>query len=239
MRRILRLPLSPRASSYLDEWTAELVAAPDPRAESDRLWPQKGQTLTVQEIRERLAAMNGKVAGRCMYCECNEAGHIDHFDPRSRNPAATFVWSNHLLACDVCNSNHKRERFHSPSGETPIDPTADDPGAHLEFLPSGAVRARTPKGAWSVEVFGLDRELIARQRRDTWTALEAILTRYGRYRRGGDEARAARVRDMVQRCPCPTVVARFFELSRTPHAAPLFDPECLAVLREAPEVYDW
>lgn len=68
------------------------------------------------EVRTTLREMGGPVPELCMYCEHSEAGHIDHFEPRSLSPEKTFIWENLLLSCERCNSNYKRDRFESPAG---------------------------------------------------------------------------------------------------------------------------
>jgi uncharacterized protein (TIGR02646 family) len=48
---------------------------------------------------------------RCVYCEDARGDDIEHFHPKKFYPEMTFVWENYLLACSVCNSNFKRDKF--------------------------------------------------------------------------------------------------------------------------------
>lgn len=238
MRHIPRHALSTQAQRYLHNWTGQLLKAKVLSEESDRMWPQKSGTKTIEEIRKVLTAMNGPLANRCMYCEYSEAGDIDHFDPRSRNPILTFTWENLLLACHLCN-HHKHSQFKSHQGLLPIDPTSEDPRVHLQMLPSGAIRPLTPRGEWSIELFDLHRELIVNQRRGIWTSLKELIPRYALRRSLGEMEEAEVLRETLTSYPFVSVFIEFLAISKKPHA-PVFLPEqCLAALVSYPEIYGW
>lgn len=69
-----------------------------------------------------------------MFCEDSRGVEIDHFWPKSRYPERTFVWDNLVLSCSGCN-RAKGTRFELGADESPllIDPTRDDPWAHLFY----------------------------------------------------------------------------------------------------------
>ncbi|MCB9763090.1 MAG: HNH endonuclease [Alphaproteobacteria bacterium] len=220
MRHIDRPALTARSQRWLDRWTTQIRDAADSKARADQMWP-KGSTQTLQEIRDTLKGMNGDLAGRCMYCENSEAGHIDHFEPRSRAPERTFDWLNLLLACERCNSNHKRDRFLGPDGERPVDPTDDRPSKHLRFTPSGVVKHRDARGDWSIELFGLDRDLLEQGRGDAWTTLLSLVPRYARLRAEGRDEDAEKTALAIQRGPFPTMRQLFFAIAADPKRGPI------------------
>ncbi|GAA4862766.1 HNH endonuclease [Kitasatospora terrestris] len=117
---------------------------------------------------------------RCMYCGDNLGTDIDHFEPIAQAPLRTFDWQNHLLACAHCNSNQKRDRFprDPDTGEQLlVDPSREDPADHLRlYLASGDYDPLTPKGAATIEVFGLNtRAELVRGRRMMFTVVKALL----------------------------------------------------------------
>jgi hypothetical protein len=106
---------------------------------------------------------------------------IDHFRPKGDYPENTFVWANYYLACSHCNSNQKRQEFPLMSGGSPalIDPCDDDPQNHLDFSPStGRYEERDERGEHTIRVFGLNREVCVKGRRNAWVVLESIVVRY-------------------------------------------------------------
>lgn len=78
------------------------------KAASDA-WNSK-DTKTFQAVRHILEEMCPGVH-RCVYCEDARGDDIEHFRPKKFYPERTFVWENYLLACSVCNSNFKRDKF--------------------------------------------------------------------------------------------------------------------------------
>ncbi|MFD1364783.1 HNH endonuclease family protein [Actinoplanes sichuanensis] len=120
-------------------------------------------------------------AERCMYCGDNQGTDIDHHEPMARDPLRTFDWLNHLLACSHCNSHHKRDRFPVDEHGRPllIDPSVEDPFDHLLLsLSVGEYRALTEKGVQSIEVFGLNRPILARGRQQTFDVVVMCLRQW-------------------------------------------------------------
>jgi uncharacterized protein (TIGR02646 family) len=124
------------------------------------------------------AALVKMFCGKCAYCESKithiEYGHIEHYRPKSGpegRPKLTFVWSNLLLACGICNgAEHKGDRFPTASQGGPIvNPCNDDPVAHLNFhydavTKLASVYGVTPRGKTTVELLGLNRPLLREYR---------------------------------------------------------------------------
>ncbi len=177
---------------------------------------------------------------RCMYCEDNEGTDIEHFRPKSVYPEHTFDWHNYLLACSACNSNHKRTRFPLDGGGEPllIDPTAEDPRAHLRFSPkTGKYRAQTDKGHHSIDVFGLDRSNLETSRRNAWDQIQALIVHYALMVRDGNKTRAARLQQTIRQIPHSAVLVEILQEAGNPRAD--IDQRCLDALDAHPEIQEW
>ncbi|QSQ21014.1 hypothetical protein JY651_38335 [Pyxidicoccus parkwayensis] len=239
MRRLSREPLSSEAMHFLAERTQKVMAAADPSAEARRLWEQKGRAF--DEIRAALEVMaSGRE--RCMYCEDSAGTDIEHFWPKADYPQKAFTWTNYLLACSTCNSNHKREQFPRDASGLPllIDPTVDEPREHLRLSGStGKFTHRTPKGVQSIEVFGLGRGILEKGRQDAWDALQGFLVAYDVACSRQQWKRARAVQRIVCRHPFASVFGWFMEATKSPAAGILIDGHCLAVLAKYPDIQHW
>jgi len=145
MKKLNRELLSAPAKAFLDARTQQVLACADPKEEAQRLWKQQ-DNQSFDEVRTKLRSMATGLE-RCMYCEDSAATDIEHFWPKSKYPERAFSWSNYLLACSCCNSNHKREQFPLDEAGAPllIDPTTEDPRErHQTRLQSGADNPRVP-----------------------------------------------------------------------------------------------
>ncbi|WP_197041391.1 hypothetical protein [Chondromyces apiculatus] len=188
-----------------------------------------------EEVRHALKQMAGGVE-RCMYCE-DSAGHaIEHFWPRSRFPERAFCWENLLLTCDRCNNHHKRTQFPlSLQGEPLlVDPTAEEPGMHLELRPrEGLMLARegSAKGETTIGVLGLNRYELRKGRKIAWTGLQALVERYGRFKEQDRAEEAALCAGTLTGHPFPAVLEVLLRTAERADAEQYVDPECLAVLR--------
>lgn len=142
-------------------------------------------------------------------------GAIQLPNGRRRKPGYYWLaaeWENLLPSCPDCNRARGHEyddghgvtgkanqfplvdenrRASAPGGEADeepylLDPTVDDPKAHLEFTQDGFVVAARPNGEESergrqtIEVLGLSRPLLVRDRRDQQLSVEGILRRFRR-----------------------------------------------------------
>jgi uncharacterized protein (TIGR02646 family) len=186
------------------------------------LWKTKRDEV-FSEIRTMLKKMaSGRE--RCMYCEDNEGTDIEHFWPKSTYPEKAFSWSNYLLACSHCNSNHKRTQFPLVGGEPALlDPTSDQPddqpNRHLRLLPStGRYEAIGAKGEPSIVVFDLNGDERGRKlpegRRDTFTKLQELLIVYDNYVRNGDDSMAHHIKRAIINEPFSAVLCFLVDLTR-------------------------
>jgi uncharacterized protein (TIGR02646 family) len=239
MKRLTREPLSPEATQFLAERTQKVLATADRSAEAKRLWDQKGRLF--EEIRETLERM-ASGHQRCMYCEDSAGTDIEHFWPKADYPETAFTWTNYLLACSACNSNHKREQFPLDAAGLPllIEPTIDEPREHLSLSGrTGKLVHRTLKGEKSIEVFGLGRGILEKGRRDAWVMLQALLGEYDRACSRQDWKHARNIQRTVCGHPFASVFGWFMDAARSPAAALLIDEHCLAVLNKYPDIPHW
>lgn len=119
---------------------------------------------------------------KCCYCESIEVSthnDVEHYRPLSLYPWLGWTWANLLFACRACNqSGGKFDHFPladeaarlAPWAEPPgneaaflLDPCVDDPRMHIEFiyladLDRFVPRGRTPRGAETIQLIGLDRD---------------------------------------------------------------------------------
>jgi uncharacterized protein (TIGR02646 family) len=240
MKRLQRLPLSAQALAFLRERSDAVSKADNPRALAGRFWELQ-DNKAFREIREVLLQMASGVE-RCMYCEDSAASAIDHFWPRSDYPERAFDWLNYLLACSICNSNFKRDRFPLDEHGQPLlfDPTAEDPLGHLELTPTtGTLATKTPKGSWSILVYGLNRTALEIGRANTWILLEELLVRYSHALRTGKAQRAARIEHTVRNHPFAGVLTSLIRIATGPEPAGLLDADCLAAIQQHPAILSW
>ena len=183
-----------------------------------------------------------------MYCEDSAATDIEHFWPKSQYPDRAFSWDNYLLACSGCNSNEKREQFPLDAAGQPllIDPTVEDPRDHLtlsvrtgKYQPRRRDSQESPKGKWSIKVFGLDRDILEKGRVDAWHTIPALLVRYGAACDDQEWLLALEVQRTLCRTPFASVFVWFLDIAAGPHAARFIDARSLRVLAQYPDIRDW
>jgi hypothetical protein len=63
----------------------------------------------------------------CVYCENNEATDIEHIFPKKIFPGKAFTWDNYVLACKICNTTYKSDKFkvfnpHNSAHEFDVQP---------------------------------------------------------------------------------------------------------------------
>lgn len=212
----------------------DATAVPERVAEARKLWKSR---------RPARDAIKGELfrfaAGRdrCMYCGDNEGTDIDHYEPLSLAPLLTFTWINHLLACSTCNSHHKRDVF--PRDDTGLalllDPTVDDPFEHLILsLATGRYAARSGRGRATVEVCGLNRDVLTRGRQLAYDTITFMLPTWHGYFLAGDHARVNTAVRTIREQPFADVVQAMLRYAGSPGAAEVFADriEILPLLRE-------
>lgn len=239
MRRIARPALPPTTAAVLAARSASILQAADRKAEAERLWKSRITAIEACAALLRGAAPDG---GRCMYCEDSEGTDIDHFRPKAVYPEWTYVWENHLWACSSCNSNHKRERFPTDPQGAPmlLDPTVDDPHAHLWLSTLGYYDHTTARGEASIEVCGLNRALLVGARRKAWVSLQRHLVDYHRALVDGDEQDALAIAAEIRTAPHATVLVDLLRVADVPNAHHFLTvPGVLDALQARPEVRQW
>ncbi len=178
---------------------------------------------------------------RCMYTGDSEGTDIDHFRPLAHYPEHAFEWKNLLLACSRCNSNDKRDRFPIDEHGQPllIDPTNDEPLDHLEFVPAnGRYHHRTRKGLESIRIYDLNRSVLTRGRRASWTVVEVCLILYAEAKQARRADEMERYEQAIRDLPHPGVLAALLRIAEGPVVDDI-DPRCLSILREHPEIRGW
>ncbi|MGY6656526.1 HNH endonuclease [Amycolatopsis sp. TRM77291] len=235
MIAIRRVALPERVVADLEELTARIP--PGDTKEARRLW------RVSRAVRRSLrAGLDVMAAGRgyCMYCGDGLGSTVDHFEPIARNPGRAFDWLNHVLACEYCNSHHKRDLFPVDEDGTSllIDPTAEDPLEHLFLVLSiGTYRALTAKGEQTIKVCGLNRAQLARGRETAVNQVSALVMGWWAARELGDDGkRRAMVWTLLDQ-PHADVLHAMLRQAGMPGARAVFraDDELIALLR-APEL---
>ncbi|WP_026424365.1 HNH endonuclease [Actinokineospora inagensis] len=234
MIRLVRPPLPVELAETLQRATEGVRSVPrrEHAARARTMWRSRGQLRQALGHRLREFAPGRE---RCMYCGDNQGTDIDHFSPVALTPLLTFVWSNHLLACSVCNSHHKRDQFPRDARGRPLllDPTVDDPFEHLALsLTLGRYRALTERGEVTEQVCGLNRDILTRGRQDARTTLGFLFDRWESARAAGDTATMSRVVRTVREQPFADVVQAMVRYSTRPGAEEVFadQPGALTVL---------
>lgn len=142
-------------------------------------------------VKEALKELFNK---KCAYCESYlthiEHPHIEHWRPKGKVTEdithrgyywLAADWGNLFLACGVCNSSYKLNKFPLKDGseyarlssedihilERPllVNPCNDNPEQHLDFTCKGEIIGVTHEGEKSIEVYGLDREDLTYRRK--------------------------------------------------------------------------
>lgn len=169
MIRINRIACPVILEKKSEVWQMELIAANT----------EKGKKLARGKYKHKQikTALEEMCHRKCAYCESKLShiayGHIEHFRPFTLFESQCFVWGNLLLSCEICNgSKYKSSNFPlTTDGETIINPSEDDPAAHLNFEIDPAtylcyVGSTSERGRITEELLGLNRIELVRYRSD-------------------------------------------------------------------------
>lgn len=117
---------------------------------------------------------------KCAYCESPiehvSPAHIEHFAPKSLSEYEhrAFDWLNWLYACPRCNHS-KGTQYPLCDGEPClVDPTEDDPAAHLDFV-DALIVAVTARGKKTIRVVQLSRDALETMRESWLLQLRSLL----------------------------------------------------------------
>jgi uncharacterized protein (TIGR02646 family) len=229
---ITRVKLDDTLAGRLDTRTTQLKTVGADSGIARKAW--KSAAKDRYGIRNHLTRMAPGIQ-RCMYCGDNLGTDIDHFEPISSAPVRAFEWVNHLLACSFCNSNQKRDSYpRDPSGQALlIDPTSDDPSQHLALtLTTGKYRALSNRGQASVDVFGLNREDLARGRRGAFITRSATLCRAYALFGSGHRYEAIQCIAALAEEPHASVLYAMMQSMHLPGAVDVLGADVMAALQE-------
>ncbi len=230
MQHFVRSELSAKTASFLARRQTTVATSVDQRSAIDRLWKLKSNAA-FREILNCLKDMCGPRV-RCMYCEDNEASAIDHFFPKSLYFDKCFVWGNYLYACTLCNSNFKRDKFPLDASGSALllDPSTDDPFLHIALsFSTGLYVPLSQKGTSTVEVFGLNRESLARGRLNVILAIVYLCDALCHRLQIGDTHRARDIAATIRGLPFSSVLIEMLHV----YSANPNHPDILDKVKEA------
>jgi HNH endonuclease len=232
MIRLTRIPLDGKLSARLEHRTTLLKQREADSRSARRSW--KGAALERQGVKQALSQISVGVE-RCMYCGDSRGTDIDHFEPISFSPLRAFDWNNHLLACQSCNSNAKRDVYPCDNDGKCllIDPSVEDPADHLQLtLSVGEYTATTRKGCVTIDVFQLNRGDLRRGREMAFARCKSMLRDYLNSTRSGRIDDANDTRLALEGQPFADVLHAMYRVIDMPGAElVLGGPEVLEVLR--------
>lgn len=231
---ITRGDLPRNTVSTLARRQKKVDSASDPKLKAKNYWPSFSGAAR-ENVKSALQAMAPGLM-RCMYCEDSMGTDIDHFRPKSDYPENTFVWENYYLACSHCNSNQKRNEFPLMPGGSPglIDPCADDPYDHLDFSPStGFYKERDERGEHTIRVFGLNREVCVKGRRNAWVVLESIIVLYA-----NEPERRGEFLRIIREYPFQGVRRHLGQFMKSPNRDSLLSATAVKSLTQYPELFN-
>lgn len=173
----------PPPPSLLSDRTRAAISAIEtwvflpPQSRLQRRAPIDNEILRAADVR---AGLEELFFSKCAFCE--RVTHVDyeHFRPRrveggqadTHYAWLAYDWENVFAGCPECNK-HKAASFPVDGRRAPrfatvsearlaeraflVDPCHDDPRKHLQLEPDGAYTPLTEEGAYTINVFGLNR----------------------------------------------------------------------------------
>ncbi|WP_221938469.1 HNH endonuclease [Mycobacterium sp. KBS0706] len=144
-----------------EKWTQIVL---DRIANNEKPTPSETGRYKHTEIKRALIS---ETCGKCAYCESKllhiHHGDVEHFVPKSLDPARTFDWNNLILACEICNQSKSDI---DPHINFIINPYITDPGDHLIFSGPLIFSKGTPQGKSTIRILKLDRAQLYEARKD-------------------------------------------------------------------------
>ncbi|WP_349357583.1 retron system putative HNH endonuclease [Stappia sp.] len=197
-----------------------------------------------RDVRAALAKMAGD-AVRCAYCEDSAADEVEHVKPKDLYPQSVFRWPNYVYACGPCNGRKRNKFSVIDAGGTMvditrargapvvapveglpalIDPRSEDPMQFFDMDLQGTFvvlealdlnPVDEARATFTIELLGLNRDLLLTTRRDAYLGYRARLSEYSaRAEQGAEEAELDAIRSSLLRSPHPTV---WEEMKRQAH----------------------
>lgn len=236
MIQLHRPPLPGRIPQLLAQRTRGIQGASDTKEAARQKWDGfRGSTKrVVQQTLQQMAS--GRQ--RCMYCEDSMGSSIDHLAPKDKFPHLAFEWDNLFWACSHCNSNEKRNAYPTyRSRPLLIDPVAQDPRSHIALSPfTGRFVGRSRIGKRTIAVFGLNREVLAKGRRDAYVSLMTLIPAYDACMERGMDADANEILQVVKQFPFRAVLKYLEQYASMPQSVAI-TPEFRAASNRRPEVF--
>jgi uncharacterized protein (TIGR02646 family) len=124
---------------------------------------------TDKAVKKAIGPMSNK---RCAYCQSNvrsnQAGHVEHFRPKTLFPCSAYLWKNYFLACEACNLAKGKKWPVASECKSYVRPDQNKPGKRFVFSADGKVKAKTgdKAAAATVRDIQLDRKDLRDDRRD-------------------------------------------------------------------------
>jgi uncharacterized protein (TIGR02646 family) len=241
MKKIKRLPLKSSTERVLQERTQKVIQHDNPASEALRIWDQRKPNRTAADV--DISTTLGKMASglkRCMYCEDSAGSAVEHLWPKSKYPCLAFTWDNYLLICSICNSN-KGDQFPIQNGERLlIDPTTDDPAAHMRYGPiMGAFSQRDAKGAATIDTLKLNARVEFREgRKNTFEKLQILIEAYDKAKTQGRDNAVRRLSRAIQQEPFSAMLSWLLSIaqSRIRYHVSI---ACREAIQRCPELLDW
>ncbi|OQY54740.1 MAG: hypothetical protein DRR08_33525 [Candidatus Parabeggiatoa sp. nov. 2] len=162
--------LNKEAARWLDEQQTQPITAA-------QFWSKVSKRQAMQSYARQL---HQAFQYKCAFCESKPAAtnalQVEHYRPKG-NPQferLMFDWDNWLTSCGCCNSK-KWRHFPDCEGEPClIDPCADDPKKHIEFLMEN-VLGKTQRGEETIKLIGLERSPLKEERAKWLLQINSLL----------------------------------------------------------------
>ena len=120
-------------------------------------------------IRSQLLTNQNDICGYCgLDLGGTSEGQIEHIAPKAKYPQFTFEKENLVMACHFCNGFSKKGNHHTIDALDTVysictfklvHPYFDDPSIHYQWISNDKkiiIGGLTPKGLYSIKIFGLD-----------------------------------------------------------------------------------
>lgn len=199
-------------------------------------WKKRRDNTVLETAVRALQAMASSGMARCFFCEHDRGHQIDHREPKSVAPHATFTWTNMGWACGLCNGT-KTTRYDPDM----LDPTTHDPLDHLVLTTSGAWHARggSKHGAATCAVLPINRQELSTMRafvvRELRERVEELGTLSDRRRAEKEE----KLRELVIEQPLSDVFAAMLRQAGDPGGRTVLGDAFVDVVEATPAMHRW
>lgn len=215
-----------------------------------------------RDVRAALATMAGE-AMRCAYCEDSAADEVEHVKPKDLYPEDVFSWPNFVYACGPCNGRKRNNFSVIDPGDAVvdvtrargapvvapmdgraalIDPRSEDPMRFFDMDLRGTFfvlealdlnPVDEARATFTIELLGLNRDLLLTVRRDAYVGYRARLSEYAeKAEQGAEKFELEAIRASLLRSPHPTV---WEEMKRQAH----YIEELAGLFAAVPAAIEW